>query len=599
MPTQDELRAEFEKARPEADADLAAEFERATPIEAPQRRGARAETALSQKLGEGMAPGFNRISAAIGATLSPVVPRHDPTQGWGLHPRGASWGERYANELRALQGQSAATQAERPYASAALQVAGAVPTAMATGGGGAGAGVVGQGSRLLRALQAARQGAGFGAAYAAGDVPADAGIGTIAAHTAGGAVLGGGLGGAAGALLPSHVPNQAMVRAGASGPTRRAFGRAVESTVTPTPEAEFLRSKGVPLTVGQLNPRSAAGQIEEASTSLRSVGASIQAQREAARRGWQAVTMNEARPPGMAPLEGKAPLPDEMARLYGGFRPAYDAAVKGQRVLPGIRGPGGEMMPLASVEKGPPGAFDMAALDPRVMADAATRKKVAGFLRNQLTILPKESGPVDVEALVKVRSNIRDAGRQAVQAQDFAADRLLANAEAATTRAITTQLPKENAAALRAADRQYRLYKVLEDAMVRAKDSPSGFSPSQLAMAIRSATDKGEFARGGGGPLRQLSRAGNVVFESTSRPTGQRLLTVGPLGEWGTGPAAMYANMTPRGAPRVRPPGGPGVGALAPAAGEALPAGAGLAIDDMLTPQDAEWMLVEQLRRRR
>jgi hypothetical protein len=157
------------------------------------------ESRWSQKLGEGMLPGFNRVSAAAAATLSPVVPRRNPETGeWEIVNRGDTWGERYENELAANQGQSAETQREAPIASTALQVAGALPTAAVTSG----AAPVG---RLPSALEGVRQGSALGTAYAAGDTRARD-VSGVVADAAGGAVVGGALGGAMGTVMPGQAP---------------------------------------------------------------------------------------------------------------------------------------------------------------------------------------------------------------------------------------------------------------------------------------------------------------------------------------------------------------------------------------------------------
>jgi hypothetical protein len=313
--------------------------------------------------------------------------------------------------------------------------------------------------------------------------------------------------------------------------------------------------------MGQLNPRSAVGQIEEASTSLRAVGPAIASQRQAAKTAWQGVVLKKALPPGMKDLP-KGSLSDQLDAVYKGFEPAY-AAVKGDLVYPAIH-MGGNGIPLQTLGKNV-GAFDRAVGDPAVLADDATRGMVKRLLDNQLSLLPQRKGAVGqvpVENLLKMRSNIRDAVRGAVRQQRYDAADLLGNAEDAVTQAIESQVSPKTSAALRAADQQYRVYKIVEDAVSRAGDSPSGFQPSHLTASLKAATDKGAFARGGGGVLRDLSRTGSSVFESVTPPTGARLLAVGPLGEWVTGPLTFTANrpMTPRSA---LPPASPIAQALA------------------------------------
>src|SRR6266498_756140 len=74
----------------------------------------------AQKVGEGIVPGFNRLTALSSAAT-------DPLFGIG---GGESFGQRYDRNLRGEQAQSAETQREHPYVSAGLQVAGGVPAAL-------------------------------------------------------------------------------------------------------------------------------------------------------------------------------------------------------------------------------------------------------------------------------------------------------------------------------------------------------------------------------------------------------------------------------------------------------------------------------------
>jgi hypothetical protein len=348
-------------------------------------------------------------------------------------------------------------------------------------------------------------------------------------------------GGMASPTLP-NVANEARALPAATN----AFRKAAESTLTPTAEAAFLRGEGVPLTVGQLNPRSAVGQIEEASTSLRGVGAAIQGQREAAKKGWQQLVMREAHPPGMPQVPPEWKPSDALSAIYEGFKPSYEG-VGNELIYPAIHD-GAKGVPLQSMGK-QAGALELAALDPSVLATDQTRQAVHGFLQHQLTILPERAGAVGrvgVGDLLQVRSNIRDAIRSSVQRQDFSAAQLLSNGEEAITKAVESQASPGIVDALRQTDSKYRAYKVVEDAIARAADSPSGFSPSQLTQSIKASMGKGQFARGAGGRLRELEQAGKTVFESTSPPTGARLLTVGPLGEYVTGPMSFLANRAPQ-----------------------------------------------------
>jgi len=250
-------------------------------------------------------------------------------------------------------------------------------------------------------------------------------------------------------------------------------------------------------------------------------------------------------------------------------------------------------------------AFQAAADDPAVMAPKATRDMVESFLQNQGTVLdkvpvtpwpsspllpagrqlpralglPANAGPsssalvptqpnalakaggivipprdvippmrgsIPATALMDVRSNIRKEAAQQLSGKnpDYASAQLLGNAEKTLSEALQTHLPKKAASKLRAVDRQYRKYKVVEDAMRNAGDSPSGVRPTHLERAIKSAQEGGSYARGEGaglGELRNLSSAGREVFDTRIPMTGARYLTAGPL-SWATSPLAALAN---------------------------------------------------------
>jgi hypothetical protein len=168
-------------------------------------------TRWSQKLGEGVVPGFNRIAAAVQAAGDPLIPGR--TEEWG-----PDFSTRYAEHLRAERGQSSETQREHPIASAALQVAGSLPSAALLGAPAPGAApIVGRGASALEGL---RQSAGFGAMYSAGDARSTSPLGQIA-ETVGGAVVGGTLGAGFGAAMPNMTPAppRSITSAAAGEPT--------------------------------------------------------------------------------------------------------------------------------------------------------------------------------------------------------------------------------------------------------------------------------------------------------------------------------------------------------------------------------------------
>lgn len=553
------------------DPSLLAQLDATGPAAAPGDTAAAPRPSVSrwsQKLGEGMAPGFNRLVAGAQAAADPLLGRTDE---WG-----EDFGTRYGAHLAAEQGQSRETQAEHPIASTALQVAGGVPSALATGGGSA-SNVAAQTTRLGRAAQGMKTGAGFGAMYAAGDAPAGADPLTLASHAVGGATMGTVLGGGMGALMPSHVPDPVVLKAAAANNAEAAASAPTTVTASPqaprllrrvaapkpTKEAELLLSEGVPLTAGLQDPRSAVGQIETASQSLRAAGPLITAQRDAARKATQGTILNKILPPGMEPRKWTGEIDEAMDAIYQGFNKAYES-VKGGEIYPAIHR-NGKGIPLQGRGKSP-GAFDEILADKGVMASADTRSQVRAFLENELSLLPhtvrvEKHGmhaktirerpsmvaPVPVERMLAMRSNIRTQIRRTTRGnasrEDFAAAEFLKRAERAVTDAIESQVDEATASALKAVDAQYRNYKIVEDAVAKAGDGTLGFNGRQITGALRSSMSQGEMARGGGGELRQLAKAYTRTFdESMSPPTGARLLTVGPLGEWLTGPLVFQMN---------------------------------------------------------
>lgn len=342
-------------------------------------------------------------------------------------------------------------------------------------------------------------------------------------------------GGAQGALMagPGRRGEGAGVGAGAAltlallGKGARASYRGVAQ---PTRSARVLENAGVDLTLGQAAPKSLIGQAEELASDLPVLRQIINPRRDAAKGQWQNAVLNEARPPGMPKFNGDAAISDRLDTAYRGFDDAY-APVKAQEVYPAVHGT--QPAPLQSTAK-KAGALAQAAADPNVLTTADKRAAVDAFLRNQLSILPGgEAHPgilkkVPAEQLLTIRSNIRQAVRQklAGATPDYDTAKMLDKAEEAVTSALESQLPPEAMEALRAADAAYAKHKVVSDAVARAGDSPNGFTPAQLSASVRASTEKGSYARGAGGKLRELAKAGRESFESEIPRTGVRTAAV-------------------------------------------------------------------------
>lgn len=113
-------------------------------------------------------------------------------------------------------------------------------------------------------------------------------------------------------------------------PIARAFW---QGAIKPTAAALYLRSKGVPLSTGQLNPKSWFSQIEESVTSVPVTGTAIADIRDEATDGFQRAVLNEARAPGMGRLDDELDHGEVLDEIRKGFNAAY-APAKGLNFEP-------------------------------------------------------------------------------------------------------------------------------------------------------------------------------------------------------------------------------------------------------------------------
>lgn len=400
---------------------------------------------------------------------------------------------------------------DNPKSFMAGEVAGSTLPALATSSGVAGAATKAQGigAKLIRALAS---GAKWGAAAGLGDSQADltqGDVGGAAADTAKGAAIGAGT-------------NAAMTGVGA------AVKAGINGVVKLDPANAFLRAMGVRnLTLGQAAPKSWFNSIEQASESLPIVGDVIKGQRQAGRQSWQNAVLNEARAPGAPVAQGANPA-DTLSKVADTFDAAYkpiaDLPAEAAISAPGRFKASGAKLPLSA-------SFQEAAADPSVRATDDVRSSVASFLDNAHSELATtaQSRPLNAGDLISVRSKIRSEIRNELAGAqpDYAAARLLKNAEDKVSQSLQEQLPPDAAQALQATDAQYSKLMRVTDAVRRAGDQPGGFTPAQLSAAVKSGAEKNSYAQGGGGSLRALASAGRTTLDQTSPPTGQRLLTLG------------------------------------------------------------------------
>jgi hypothetical protein len=242
----------------------------------------------------------------------------------------------------------------------------------------------------------------------------------------------------------------------------------------------------------------------------------------------------------LVPSEPKAggpplgPLPDALRR-QGGIEGTV--VPDPTRLRPRVLGP------LPQVRQAPPTGAATRAGRPAAVAAEAVRP-TAGQ--------PRMSGVVDADALLEARSNIRTEIARRMRSGDEAGAGLLRNAEKALSARLEAELPEDAAAALRAADSHYGRYKVVEDAVRSAGDQPGGFTPAQLSNAVRrGSASKGAYARGAGGPLRELAAAGRASLDTRSPPTGARLTgipfaAVAAAANTGLGKRAVTGQLMPQ-----------------------------------------------------
>lgn len=341
-----------------------------------------------------------------------------------------------------------------------------------------------------------------------------------------------------------------------AGAVGRGGKRLVEGVVKPSAGAQLLQKLGVKnLTIGQMAPDSALAQIEEVGASTDILGPSIKKLRGAGAKEWQQAVLNRTRPPGLETISGGSinRQVDELARAFDSDE-AY-GVLKGLRVNPEVYEGAGKWRGLVTDEsvKGAAktkGAFELAVSNPNIRATDATRRETLKYLKDQLTILPKGAAKngMPAEALQQLRSNIRTEIRRTLAGnptrEESAAADMLQAAEDSVTELLEAQLPKDVVPTLRETDQKYGMLKTLAKAVKRSGDSDAGFTPHQLSEAVKSGADTMGYARGGGGPLRELAAAGREVIEPNIPQTGVRaLVSWGPTPEWAVGPAAYTMNL--------------------------------------------------------
>lgn len=297
-----------------------------------------------------------------------------------------------------------------------------------------------------------------------------------------------------------------------------------------TPNARRLTQRGVELTPGQMNPEGSLAMVEEVLQGVPVIGTRIKQARE---QGWaqtQNLIAKEAAPPGYTPQ----PRNDANV-MFRDLVEAYDDAYeigKGYPMLPVIRPDKGPDVPLTKALQVPRGA---------VGTDEG-RAYAASVLTNELSSLRGLGVKLQSDDLLDMRSRIRTEIRNLKKMQNapVGAEGILESAEQKITAALDSQLPSGVKDKIRAIDAKYGNFKVVENALNRAKDRPEGFTPAQFSQAVREGTPSRMGYAAGGGRMRDISKAGADVFQPRQPMTGRQLgglLTVGAA----TGGAGMLA----------------------------------------------------------
>jgi hypothetical protein len=322
-----------------------------------------------------------------------------------------------------------------------------------------------------------------------------------------------------------------------------------------TPEAATLASQGVKLTTGQRAPQHGwLAQLEKVSTH-NPLG--MQAEREAAEQSFMRGTQNKGVAPG-AQVPATTDLQGRLGELFQGFDLAY-GQIKNKPIDPKVVAtlPDAAVMPGRGVDprtaagvkaevENALGVLGDGLLPPKSAhghgAPAAAPKPLLYGPNNQpLPVPPKAPPKATAGDLMKVRENIREQMRAARQSQDFDKLRLLESAEDVVTQTLETSLSPQDAAHLKATDRQYARL------MTAANAAPAGqttFTPGQYLRSVERSAGRRTFKKGEAGDLQDLGEAARTVFQNAPQ-TGFRttvLSALGPVGRYGAAPISRLAN---------------------------------------------------------
>lgn len=289
-----------------------------------------------------------------------------------------------------------------------------------------------------------------------------------------------------------------------------------------TPDAQALLDRGISLTPGQMNPGGTWNQFENALEHAPVAGPLVKSARDNSEHQFQAAAIGMGAAPGAPPLKPSGNIHDLLQQAYDSYQPLYDQA-KGYPVSPSVVRANGPNVPLSDT-------FKAAANAPGV--PKSLQQSENAWLQDRLTQLPKNPQSED---LLQLRSDIRQRARMANLKTDTDSGHVAninQRADQGVTAALNSQLPPEPLKALASADSNYGNYKIVEGAVAKSKDNLAGLTPQKLSQAIYDATRDPSYARGGGGPLRELAQQGTNVFQEVVPPNGKSVaaLSLGAAG---------------------------------------------------------------------
>lgn len=288
--------------------------------------------------------------------------------------------------------------------------------------------------------------------------------------------------------------------------------------LTTTPAARTLLDQGISLTPGQLNPGGVINQGEQAMRHVWGIGPMIESARDNAEHQFQARAIQMGAAPG-ATITPSENIHEMLQQAYDSYGPLYSQA-HGYPVSPSIMRANGPDVPLTTT-------FQAASRAPGV--PRSLQQSENDWLQDRLTQLGRNPQSED---LLQLRSDIRQRARNANLKTDTDSGHIAninARAEQGVTAALQSQLPPEPLQALASADSNYGNYKIIESAVAKSKDNLAGMTPAKLSQAISNATADPQYARGAGGPLRDMAQAGTNVFQTVVPPNGATVATLAGL----------------------------------------------------------------------